>query len=976
MISVILNVFKRPETLEEQINCILSQSIKIEPKNIHIWYNKSDFSPVYPKIPEIKTYIANWNTKFWGRFSIALLCDTEYVAIFDDDVFPNKDWFKNCLDTINNPNTNGILGGSGIILPPKHYKNHIKVGWNGLHADRTIEVDLVGHSWFFRKDWAKYLWYEPPYTWDNGEDIMFSYLAQKYGGIKTFVPPHPENNLQLWSADYEKSMKVGSDNNASFRKNKKHIFQRDMCVEYCKEHGWKIINKDCENKEKNQYLEELSKIKKDHIISCNIATFPERIDMLKKSVESILPHADVLRIYLNNYESIPDFLKHPKIKTVIGKDDLKALGKLYFMPKENTKEYYFSCDDDFIYDASFFINSIKYLKNNPQHVVGIHGIIINHKTNNTFRESYVEMLNGICDNLEDRDVNVIGSGLICFDCEKIIIPINKEVFPENIIIDLCLSKYFLEKNIKMIVRKHQSNEIISLFDNGIRGYRLCSDKELNKIKTLFLNNNQKLFNEKYEELKNKDIYNSIFNGEEVHVCVATIPIRIKTLEKTVKSILCQLPKNGRLHVCLNGYDSIPDFLLDDKIDIVRSQDVGDRGASNKFYWLGKVKGYYLTIDDDICYDKNYIAYMVSKINEYNKKNVISLHGYDFSLFKSKNFQKDRRKVRPCFADVDGDYYVENIGTGVAGFHTDLIKDITCDYFNIPNRVDPVFSAYCNNMKIPLMVVKHAKGFVEDLLGEKEPSIWKSTTKKTGDKMDTSEETKIFIAQQHWVRPLNEDEKRKNSNEGLGKTKYKINYYKKNNLSVGLEINRDLKLMPTVIGDDLLYLFKKYNIKTILDAPCGEFSWMNGVNLTGIDYLGFDNDENIINENIKKYKKIDFKTNSYIDFYTKDIIFEYLPAADLIICRDFFQQLSIEDILLSLKNFKKSNSKYLMVTNVSSINTNKELIFGFNRAINLMLPPFNLPQPLFKINMGYVNKLGKRVDKEFVLWRLADVLFKK
>ena len=38
-VSVILNVYKRPEMLERQISAIKNQSVKVESKNIHVWYN-------------------------------------------------------------------------------------------------------------------------------------------------------------------------------------------------------------------------------------------------------------------------------------------------------------------------------------------------------------------------------------------------------------------------------------------------------------------------------------------------------------------------------------------------------------------------------------------------------------------------------------------------------------------------------------------------------------------------------------------------------------------------------------------------------------------------------------------------------------------------------------------------------------------------------------------------------------------------
>lgn len=240
-ISVILNVYKRPDTLERQIDAIKNQSIPIKSENIHVWYNKSDVKQHLPIDEKIKTYNCNWNTKFFGRFTIPLILKTPFIAMFDDDTIPQKDWLKNCMETIEKPETNGILGGSGVIIQYKGYRIHQKIGWNGIHSDKTERVDLVGHAWFFRQEWAKYLWYEKPVTWDNGEDIMFSYLAQKYGGINTFVPPHPESNENLWSSDVRTGVKLGNDVNASWSK-KSHYGQRDSICVHCIDNGWKTVN--------------------------------------------------------------------------------------------------------------------------------------------------------------------------------------------------------------------------------------------------------------------------------------------------------------------------------------------------------------------------------------------------------------------------------------------------------------------------------------------------------------------------------------------------------------------------------------------------------------------------------------------------------------------------------------------------------------------------------------------------------------
>ena len=67
---------------------------------------------------------------------------------------------------------------------------------------------LFEKEWFFEKEWLKYLWMEKPFTWENGEDIQFSYMAQKYGGIMTYCPPHPESDIDMHSSLYGYEMGV------------------------------------------------------------------------------------------------------------------------------------------------------------------------------------------------------------------------------------------------------------------------------------------------------------------------------------------------------------------------------------------------------------------------------------------------------------------------------------------------------------------------------------------------------------------------------------------------------------------------------------------------------------------------------------------------------------------------------------------------------------------------------------------------
>lgn len=241
-ITAILTCYKRPHLLREQIDALKNQSVP--PKEIWVWINEPDrhdfdYEKIKMGLPfDVKIFDCNHNWKFYGRFAAAMLADTEYVALFDDDTIPGKDWLSNCLTTMNR--TPGILGGVGCVLPGDRYYGHERVGWSHPNEE-TREVDLVGHAWFFKRDWLQYLWREKPFMWDNGEDIQFSYMAQKYGNIKTYVPPHPVTKPEMHSS--LKGMKYGIDDVATSNTRNHEVFynQRDECVRNAIKNGWKIL---------------------------------------------------------------------------------------------------------------------------------------------------------------------------------------------------------------------------------------------------------------------------------------------------------------------------------------------------------------------------------------------------------------------------------------------------------------------------------------------------------------------------------------------------------------------------------------------------------------------------------------------------------------------------------------------------------------------------------------------------------------
>jgi glycosyltransferase involved in cell wall biosynthesis len=235
-VTVILNCYRRPEYLESQIKAIKEQTI--QPKEIWLWvnYHEDNKKIDFTSLGVDRVFRNDYNWKFYGRFAGALLARTEYIAMFDDDTIPGNQWLENCFATMKTHE--GILGGAGVILKDDKYFGHDRYGWSSQNEE-VIEVDLVGHAWFFKTEWLQYLWKERPFTWENGEDIQFSYLAQKYGNIKTYCPPHPSSDRSLHSS--LKGYELGVDSKATSATRNYSVFykQRNACVKNAIDNGWK-----------------------------------------------------------------------------------------------------------------------------------------------------------------------------------------------------------------------------------------------------------------------------------------------------------------------------------------------------------------------------------------------------------------------------------------------------------------------------------------------------------------------------------------------------------------------------------------------------------------------------------------------------------------------------------------------------------------------------------------------------------------
>jgi hypothetical protein len=216
-VTLILSVYKRPYTFEEQYAAIKRQTHK--DINIVIWINKAegvDVPDSIMKLPEVVYSEQNGGT--WGRFNLARQYNTKYISIIDDDTIPGSKWIENCIETIKKHP--GVITPRGIIA--EYGKDHTyplpqsytAYGWCNP-TEQAIEVDMSCQSHFFETTLLNDFWkYAPdPLPMDHGEDTHISFVSQ-INEMGTFVAPHPKDDLEMWGSNPSTANNYGSDKNA------------------------------------------------------------------------------------------------------------------------------------------------------------------------------------------------------------------------------------------------------------------------------------------------------------------------------------------------------------------------------------------------------------------------------------------------------------------------------------------------------------------------------------------------------------------------------------------------------------------------------------------------------------------------------------------------------------------------------------------------------------------------------------------
>lgn len=183
---------------------------------------------------------------------------------------------------------------------------------------------------------------------------------------------------------------------------------------------------------------------------------------------------------------------------------------------------------------------------------------------------------------------------------------------------------------------------------------------------------------------------------------------------------------------------------------------------------------------------------------------------------------------------------------------------------------------------------------------------------------------------------------------------------------------------TALRAQLPGLLGGHDVKTMLDVGCGDWTWMQHVDLSMIEsYTGWDVDATTIEDNKRRFAG---RTN--VRFECKNVLTETdIPKVDLILARHVLIHFPNDYTSQILERFKGSGSTYLLTSTWPGDENSDEQPDGFayrgymERTVNLEAAPFNLPEILDSIEEPPAAAGVLRYGHYLALFKLPPRSFK-
>jgi hypothetical protein len=187
----------------------------------------------------------------------------------------------------------------------------------------------------------------------------------------------------------------------------------------------------------------------------------------------------------------------------------------------------------------------------------------------------------------------------------------------------------------------------------------------------------------------------------------------------IESVLVQV---DRLWLFLDRFDAVPPYAEDERIRVLRSQEVGDLRANGKLLAvaLQKEPCTFFGVDDDVLYPADYCETLEAHVERYRGKAVVGVHA---AVLRSplESYGRDM-KVLHRRADQARSEGVDLLGSDSLAFRTTTLRFDVREWRDV-NIVDLSFAREARIRSIPLVKIPRAAHWVTALGENQGDSIW-------------------------------------------------------------------------------------------------------------------------------------------------------------------------------------------------------------------------------------------------------------
>lgn len=198
-----------------------------------------------------------------------------------------------------------------------------------------------------------------------------------------------------------------------------------------------------------------------------------------------------------------------------------------------------------------------------------------------------------------------------------------------------------------------------------------------------------------------------------------MPSRQATAPEAIESVL---PQVDRLWLFLDRFDSVPSFAEDDRIHVLRSQDLGDLRGNGKLLpvALESEPCTFFGADDDVRYPADYCATLEKHLARYRGKAVVGVHA---AVLRSPlaSYGRDL-KVLHRRADQARAEGVDLLGSDSFAFATPTLRFDVRAWEDV-NMLDLSFARVARERAVPLVKIPRPSHWVTALDENQADSIW-------------------------------------------------------------------------------------------------------------------------------------------------------------------------------------------------------------------------------------------------------------